>query len=101
MRTIVLSILAVAISSVNLLAVPAPTDSKPAEPTEEQLAAAKEAYAKIGADCLVTADSQTKRTIPWFVMPQKTTDADLTRLPNLSFRFALSLDQTKVTDAGM
>jgi Na+-transporting methylmalonyl-CoA/oxaloacetate decarboxylase gamma subunit len=39
MRTIVLSILALAIYSVSLVAVQAPADPKPAEPTAEQLAA--------------------------------------------------------------
>jgi flagellar basal body-associated protein FliL len=45
MRTIVMSILALAIYSFNLMA----DEPKPAEPTEKQLEAAKEAYAKFGA----------------------------------------------------
>jgi hypothetical protein len=51
MRTIGMSILALAIAiyPVKLIAVPLPSEPKPAEPTAEQLAAAKEAYGNFGA----------------------------------------------------
>jgi hypothetical protein len=44
MRTVPMSILAAAIYALNLMAVPAPAELKLAEPTAEQLTAAKEAY---------------------------------------------------------
>jgi internalin A len=101
MRTIVLIGLLLAILSVNLIAAPLPRNLKPIpEPTAEQLIAAKEAYAKHGAKydtsilCMKDGDHV-------FLMPFETTDADLKGLPNLPFRFGLSLYCTQVTDAGL
>ncbi len=99
MRTIVPSVLALAICSVNLMA--APDDPKPAEPTAEQLAAAKKAYAKFGAEYDAYANPQTKQTNHIFRMPKKTTDADLKGLPDLPFRFVLDLTFTEVGDASI
>jgi hypothetical protein len=82
MRTIIMSILALAICSLNLLA--APADPKPAEPTDDQLAAAKEAYAKLGATHQLTpfgGDPQTNQRLHLFSMPATTTDADLKACP--------------------
>ena len=100
MRTIVISILALAIYSLNLMA----DDQKPAEPTEKQLEDAKEAYAKFGAKYKTMKTPMAKRTLRTlckFNMPMKTTDADLKGLPDLPFSFALDLYQTQVTDAGL
>ncbi len=97
MRTIVLSLLALAIYSVNLIAVPLPSDARPGAPTADELVAAKKVYAKFGG---TYRDRRIMET-DVFVMPVRTTDADLKGLPNLPFRFALELNHTKVTDAGM
>ncbi len=101
MRTIVMSILALAICSLNVMAVPAPTDPKPAEPTKEQLEAAKEAYAKFGGKYETDTNLKTKQITRRFTMPITTTDGDLKGLPDLPFSFGLYLNSTKVTDAGL
>ncbi len=62
-----------------------------AEPTEKQLAAAKEAYAKFGARYSATKDQ--KEHV--FTMPRTTTDTDLKGLPALPFRFVLNLQDTR------
>src|SRR5262249_505232 len=100
MRYRLLAIFALSIFSMNLLAVPAPADPKPAEPTEEQLAAAKEAYARFGAtyELFTGPKAKTKHV---FRLPPMKTDADLKGLPDLPFAFSLSLARTKVTDAGL
>jgi hypothetical protein len=96
MRIIVLCGLLLAVFSVNLVAGSAPADPKPIpEPTPEQLTAAKEAYAKFGAEHDYIAK------IHLFLMPQGTTDADLKGLPDLPFQFGLDLICPKVTDAGL
>ena len=71
------------------------------EPTPEQLKKAKDDFAKIGATYREETDSHTKQVTHLFVMPEKTTDADLKKLPNPPFSFALSLNGTQVTDAGL
>ena len=76
-----------AIFTMNLMAVPAPADSKPAEPSAEQLAAAKEAYAKFGGQYGAVANPKTNQTIHLFRMRDTTTDADLKGLPDLPFPF--------------
>ncbi len=86
MRTILPSLVALAVIATNLTA-----ERAPDEPSVEQLAAADKAYARFGA----------KRWGRSFFMPEKTTDADLKGLPNLPFRFDLNLSATKMTDAGM
>jgi hypothetical protein len=101
MRTIVMSILALAIYFVNLMAAPAPTDPKPVQPTAKQLADAKEAYAKFGAKYGTTKNPKTEQTFHSFFMPNTTTDADLKGLPDPPFSFGLDLISTKVTDAGL
>jgi hypothetical protein len=102
MRGIGLSVLAPAIFSANLIAAPLPGDLKSIpEPTAKDLAAAKEAYGKLGAEYESRFEPRTKLAVHSFQMPKTTTDADLMRLPILPFRFALSLYKTKVTDAGM
>jgi internalin A len=73
------------------------------EPTDEQLAAAKEAYAKHGATYSFMKHSAAKKvvlTTHLFDMP-RATDADLKGLPDLPFYFALNLSGSKVTDAGL
>ncbi len=72
-------------------------DLKPPEPTDQRVAAAKEAYAKHGAE-YAEGSQKGQHT---FTMPEKTTDADLKGLPDLPFRFDLSLGNTMVTDAGL
>src|SRR6266567_9632262 len=79
-------------------------DKKPIEPTPEQLQAAKDAFAKLGAEYQPNGDPGTKRIVHWFVMPSETTDADLKKLntlPQIPFSFGLSLTYLKVTDAGL
>jgi RNA polymerase sigma factor (sigma-70 family) len=91
----------------NIFAAQAPADPKPAERkppaegTEEQLVAAKEAYAKFGAEYQISLNPQTRHVLHGFSLPPNTTDADLKGLPDLPFRFALSLIGAQVTDAGM
>jgi hypothetical protein len=97
MRTIVMSILAVAIYSLNLMAV----DPKPVQPTKEQLEAAKQAYAKFGAQYEPYTNQKTKQTFHSFTMPMTTTDAALKGLPDLPFSFGLVLRSRQVTDAGL
>jgi internalin A len=76
--------------------------SAPAEPTAEQLAAAIEAYRKLGATYRAIANPKTMRPLHLFSMPTKTTDADLKGLSDLPFRFGLNLElSTQVTDMGM
>jgi hypothetical protein len=74
MRLLGMSILALAIYSVNLMAVPAPAYPKQAQPTKEQLDATKEAYAKHGAE-------YQNHGPPSFKMPRKTSDIDLKDYP--------------------
>ena len=104
-RIIVLSGLLLAVLSVNLIAVPLPSDSKPTEPpepTQEQLAVAKETYAKHGAKYEPFGNTKTKNTRHQFTMPSTTTDADVNGLPDLPFGFSLSLyGDRQVTDAGL
>jgi hypothetical protein len=97
MRTIVLGILALTICSLSVIARPLPNDPKPAEPTEEQLSAAKEAFAKFGARYLHSSEPTAKRASQILIMPNKTTNQDLKTLPNLPFHFVLILCQSKVT----
>ena len=85
----------------NLIAAPAPKTTEPPEPTNEQLAAAKNEYAKFGATYEPFTNQKTKQTFHHFIMPPKTTDADLKGLPNLPFSFGLNLQDTQVTDAGL
>ncbi len=88
-------------------------DPKLLEPTAEQLAAAKEAYAKHAAEYEDVASTQpamkrefltthifTLRTRN-FKLRRDTTDDDLKGLPNLPFYFAFCLSSTKVTEQGM
>jgi hypothetical protein len=92
MRILVLSGLVLTIFSGNLVAAQAPADPKIAEPTEEQLVAAKKAYAEHGATYQAVTEPHTKRAYHVFRMPSKTTDADLKALPDLPFRFGLEFD---------
>ena len=96
-----MSILALAIYSLNLMAVQGADDPKPVQPTKEQLEDAKEAYAKFGAKYEVTTELKTKQTSHRFVMPTSTTDAELKGLPDLPFSFGLNLSVSQVTDAGL
>jgi hypothetical protein len=102
MRTTVLGILALTICSSSVIAAPAPKNSepldpKPAEPTAEQLQAAKEAYGKQGAKYSCDTDPQTKQRFHQFSMPPKTTDAELKNLPDLPFHFGLDLEQARIS----
>ena len=72
-----------------------------AEPTAEQLKAAQEAFAKIGARYEAGTNPLTKKTVHVFRMSRDTTDAELKRLPNPPFSFALDLSGTQVTDVGL
>jgi hypothetical protein len=102
MRTIVMYCLVLTICSLNLLAESVSADPKPANPTKEQLDAAKDAYAKFGAKYECIEVPITKVSSHVFTLSAKTTDADLKGgLPALPFRFALHLPNTKVTDAGL
>jgi internalin A len=76
-------------------------ESKPAEPTAEQLAIAKDALAKRGAKYKAVPDPQGERTAHIFEMPKAMTDTDVKGLPDLPFLFGLSLQNTQVTDAGL
>jgi hypothetical protein len=60
MRPIVLGILALTICSLSAIAAPLPGDPKPPEPTAEELAAAKEAYAKHGGNYVDCASQLTR-----------------------------------------
>jgi hypothetical protein len=102
MRTIVLTILALANCSVNIVAAQVPADPKPVEPTAEQLAAAKKAYGKHGVTCTSIVDPEMKSPRCYYsYLLNKTKDADLKGLPDLPFQFALDLGYTDVTDAGL
>ncbi|MCE9531556.1 MAG: hypothetical protein K8T89_10610 [Planctomycetes bacterium] len=101
MRTIILSILALAIFPLILQARPAPKFPNQIEPTVEQLAAAKEAFAKLGAKYECVNAEGVEQSFHVFYMPKKTIDADLKKLPDLPFNFVLSLTGTKVTDDGL
>jgi hypothetical protein len=76
-------------------------EPKPGEPSAEQLAAAKEAYAKHGAEYRAVSDPQTKRTTHTFHLPIPTTDEDLAEMPDLPFPFELYLANTEVGDEGL
>ena len=69
----------------SLVAARLPSDLNPAEPTDQQLAAAKMAHAKFGAAYQALPDPKTNQTFHEFIMPYKTTDADLIGLPDLPF----------------
>jgi internalin A len=97
MRLVAVSILALAIYSLNVMAGQAPADPKRAAPTAKQVEDAKEAFAKIGG---VLSSSSKERT-PSFEMPTQTNDEHLKKIPNLPFSFGLSLANSQVTDAGM
>jgi len=71
------------------------------QPTAQQLKAAQDAFAMLGASHKAFTNPHTKKTFHIFFMPRDTTDADLKRLPNPPFPFALSLYGTHVTDAGL
>ncbi len=73
---------------------------KPGEPTPEQLQQAKDAFAVLGA-AYKQVDAVAKQSGHWFIMPFKTEDADLKKVPDLPFAFGLSLNSTQVTDAGL
>jgi hypothetical protein len=74
---------------------------KTAQPTTEQLAAAKEAFAKFEARYVPDKDPETKDVLHLFIMPDKTSDMNLKGLPDLPFGFALILHNTGITDAGL
>src|SRR6478672_5325220 len=69
------------------------------EPTEEELEAAKRQFKKLGARFFKMEVG--KPPTYGFALPRKTKDDDLKTLPDVSFVFALSLGDTKVTDAGL
>lgn len=78
-------------------------DPKLLEATEEQLAAAKEEFAKHGARYIASMDPAMKElflTTHVFSM-RFATDADLKGLPDLPFYFALSINGSNVTDKGL
>ncbi len=102
MRTIVICGLALAIYSVNIVAGRPPLpDPKATQPNAEQLTAAKDAYAKLGAKYERLDVEGIEPPFHLFRMPETTTDADLKRLPDLPFHFLLSLGGTKITDDGL
>src|ERR1700733_12497431 len=72
-------------------------ENKLIAPTEQQLQAAKETFAKIGG----IIPSESKENVPLFVVPGETQDVDLEKLSNLPFSFGLRLAFTKVTDGGL
>ncbi len=74
---------------------PDESGKKPTAPTEQQLEAAKEAFARIGGTCSFLEKD------PIFHMPLHTVDEDLKKIPNLSFSSGLGLGGTKVTDGGL
>ncbi len=78
-------------------------DPKLLEPTAEQLAAAKEAYAKHGAIYIASdIPAMQKFFLTKHVFSMRdATDADLKGLPDLPFYFALTLSESKITDAGL
>jgi len=71
------------------------------EPTAEQIAVAVEAYAKVGATYRAIYYWRTKQTAHTFRLPRDTADADLDRLIDLPFAFALDLGCSEVTDAAI
>ncbi len=95
MRSIATGLLILTACASGLLA------AEPADPTAEELSAAKEVYAKHGAQYEALINLEPKRTTHTMFMPNETTDADLKDLPELPFRFGLSLNRTEVTDGGL
>src|SRR5262245_8907947 len=73
--------------------------SFPAQPTQEELEAAKKAFRKLGGRFVKLPFD--KQTIHCFLLPGKTKDEDLKNVPDVSFSFGLSLANSKVTDAGL
>ena len=71
------------------------------EPTPAQLKEAQESFARLKASYRAEIDPRTKQMRHLFRMPQRTTDADLAKLPRVPFPFALNLYGTQVTDAGL
>ena len=70
-------------------------------PTDEQVKEAKEAFAKVGATYGKTIDPRTKITEHLFRLRFRTSNADLKKLPNPPFAFALDLRVSDVTDGGL
>jgi Leucine Rich repeat len=106
-RFVILSVTLGAIAAVQFHAAHAAqekkeVDPKLPDPTAEQLAAAKQAYGKHGANYEDGTKIGLKHflTVHIFGM-RRATDADLKDLPNLPFYFALTLSGAKVTDAGL
>ena len=85
------------------IAVTSPVRSIPKqlEPTVEQIAVAKEAYTKLGADHIIETDRLNNQPIHAFRMPLATSDANLKGLPRVPFPFVLILDNSDITDAGL
>ena len=104
MRAIFLGILMVA-SSVSATPGLARADSKPGDPTKEQMEAAKKAYAQVGGELIPYKHPLTKATYAQFNFDKKTkslTDEDLKDLPDLPIAFMLDFEScAKVTDNGL
>jgi Leucine Rich repeat len=73
--------------------------AKTLEPTEQQLSAAKAAFAKLGGK--LNQLEGFAQTYYVFDLPAETTDDVLLRLPVVSFPFGLILEGAKITDTGI
>jgi hypothetical protein len=68
---------------------------------ENQLQQAKEAFARLGARHSRRTDWTTRQAFDAFDMPRSTSDEDLKAVPDVPFKFALCLDDSKVTGRGL
>jgi hypothetical protein len=100
MRTTLLSVFISWVFSTLSAAAPAPTGRTLIERTSEELSAAKAAYAKAGMKYEAMIDQSTTVVLHTFVSSAMT-DADLKKLSDLPFSFALELNCSEVTDGGL
>src|SRR5687768_12284221 len=94
LMALVLSLLPVGTRST--AAIPATT-----EVIAQEVRAACDAFAKLGASTREEPDVQPNRKLLLFCMPDTTDDESLTRLPNPPCPFGLSLCGTLLTDTGL
>src|SRR5688500_14030669 len=77
-------------------------ETKPVEPTAEQLKAAQEAYAKVGGTYAAQTHPVTKQTVHQFLFRGGLGGGDLTKLPNLPFPYGWTLGGDRgITDASL
>lgn len=76
-------------------------DDSPTEPTAEQVKAARDGFASQGGKYEYVLDPRTNRGTHTFTLPQGSRDDRLQKLPDVPFPFALNLQQTNLTEAGI